>query len=90
MNRADLPTDGNAIAGVLQEIFAMEMTAAERACQSCGARNAVGAHRLYEGAGYVLRCPRCGDIAASVVTIAEGYAVSMHGTWLLGRAVTRP
>jgi hypothetical protein len=83
MATADLHTDGNELAGLLQEIFVGEMTNAERACQSCGARNAVGAHRLYHGAGYVLRCPACGDVAACIATLPRGYAISMHGTWLV-------
>ena len=34
--------DGNAIGGLLREIFTMEMTAAETTCAGCGAVNAVG------------------------------------------------
>ena len=80
---AETHTDGNAMAGVLREIFVGELTAAQRACQSCGARNAIGAHRLYRGAGLVLRCPSCGDVAASVAEVPRGYAVSVRGTWLI-------
>jgi Family of unknown function (DUF6510) len=86
MSSPELHTDGNAIAGLLQEIFAREMTAAIRSCQSCGARNPVGAHRLYEGAGLVLRCATCGDLAACIATRRDGYAVTLHGTWLVGEA----
>jgi Family of unknown function (DUF6510) len=74
-------TDGNAIAGLLEEIFGHEMTAAERACASCGTRNHIGAHRLYRGAGLVLRCPVCGDIAACVARRTDGYLVTVRG-WL--------
>ena len=51
----DQHTDGNAIAGILQEIFVAEFTTLERTCQSCGDRNPAGAHRSYRGAGIVLR-----------------------------------
>jgi hypothetical protein len=78
-------TDANAIAGLLEEIFAREMTGAERVCQSCRARSTIGAHRLYRGAGAVLRCPACGDVAACIVTLPDGYALSLRGTWLLDR-----
>ena len=44
-------TDGNAIAGLLEEIFARDVTAAERVCQSCRAQRQIGAHRLHRGAG---------------------------------------
>jgi uncharacterized Zn finger protein len=77
-------TDGNAIAGLLEEIFAREVTAAERVCQSCGSQRHIGAHRLYRSAGLVLRCPNCGDIAACIATVNGGYAISIRGTWLFG------
>jgi Family of unknown function (DUF6510) len=80
---AETHTDGNALGGVLQEIFAVELTAAQRSCQSCRARNAVGEHRLYRGAGLVLRCPSCGDVAACIAELPSGYAVSLRGTWLV-------
>ena len=69
--------DGNAIAGLLQEIFGAEMTAAPRRCASCGTVSEVGAHRLYEGAGFVLRCPSCGDVAL----LAAERVVELRGTW---------
>ena len=51
MNEQALWLDGNALAGLLQELFATELTDAPRSCGSCGAIRAVGAHRLYRGAG---------------------------------------
>ena len=56
--------DGNAMGGLLQELFGAEMTAAPHTCQSCGAERPVAAHRVYLGAGTVLRCPVCNQIAA--------------------------
>jgi hypothetical protein len=78
-------TDGNAIAGVLEEIFAREMTGTERVCQSCRARSRIGDHPLYRGAGLVLRCPNCADVAACLVAMPDGYAVTTRGTWLFER-----
>jgi hypothetical protein len=86
----ELHTDGNAIAGLLGEIFAMEMTTAERTCQSCRAQTAIGSHRLYRGAGLVLRCPRCDDLAACIALLDEGYAVSLWGMWRVGVGPTVP
>jgi len=60
-------TDGNAIAGLLEERYGTDMTATMRTCQSCGQEWAIGAHRLYRGAGLVLRCPNCRDLAAVIV-----------------------
>ena len=54
------------VAGLLQEVFVAEITTAERVCDSCGEEHPIGAHRAYSGAGTVLRCPGCGDVAATV------------------------
>jgi Family of unknown function (DUF6510) len=47
MEAGSLHTDGNAMGGVLAEVFAAEVTAAGRVCQSCGLDSQIGAHRLY-------------------------------------------
>lgn len=73
--------DGNAIAGLLQELFGGELTAMPRVCQSCGSTHAVGAHRLYRGAGLVLRCPACGDVAMRIATLKDRYVVQLEGLW---------
>jgi Family of unknown function (DUF6510) len=79
-------TDGNGLAGLLREIFMVEMTGAVRACESCGAQRPIGAHRHYAGAGHVLRCPECGDLAAAISERPDGYTLSLRGTWLVERA----
>lgn len=58
--------DGNALAGLLAEAFGEEMTPAPRACASCRTVSAIGAYRVYASAGYVLRCPACGDVNARI------------------------
>jgi Family of unknown function (DUF6510) len=63
----ELMLDGNAIAGLLQEVFAVEMTTAIGACGSCGTAGPVGAGHVYRGAGIVLRCPHCGNTLAKIV-----------------------
>lgn len=75
-------TDANAIAGLLEGMFGRDMTAEHRVCQSCGTRSAVGAHRLYRGAGLILRCPACGHVAACFAPHGEGQGVTMYGRWL--------
>jgi hypothetical protein len=62
----DLVLDGNALAGLLMEAFGEDMTIALRGCASCGVVSAIGAYRVYASAGYVLRCPACGDVNARV------------------------
>jgi len=76
-------TDGNELAGVLAELFGADVSAARRRCASCRETGVVAEHPLYRGAGFELRCPACGDLAAVVVERSGGYAVSLRGTWLL-------
>ncbi|MBV9916313.1 MAG: hypothetical protein JO153_07400 [Solirubrobacterales bacterium] len=86
MSVSDLHLDANAVAATLQQIFVSEPTSAERVCQSCGQQRALGAHRMFRGAGIVLRCPACGDIAASVAVLPDRYVVRLRGTWSMTRA----
>lgn len=68
MDETELRLDGNAAGGVLGEIFALEITAAEGTCVSCGATAEVGAVVVYVHApGTVLRCPRCSSVLLRVV-----------------------
>jgi hypothetical protein len=52
----ELKLDGNAAAGSLQQVFAVEVTQALGTCDGCGAVEAVGAVSVYAAAGTVLRC----------------------------------
>ena len=63
-----LMVDGNAVAGVLREVFAVEMTTAIALCDRCGATDAIGALHVFRGAGIVMRCPHCDN---ALVTIVE-------------------
>jgi len=65
----ELMLDGNAVAGLLREVFAVEMTTAAGTCTGCGATEPLGAVRVFRGAGVVLRCPHCDN---SLVRIVEG------------------
>ena len=63
--------DGNAVAGELMEIFGVEMTLATGVCASCGSAGAVGELHVYEGAGWVVRCPACGSVLVTLVRGTE-------------------
>ena len=76
----ELTLDGNGVAGMLDEAFVTEMTAVMRGCASCGTNAAVGAHRAYRGAGLVLRCPACHDLAITVVALPDRYVVQLRGS----------
>jgi Family of unknown function (DUF6510) len=62
-----LMLDGNAVAGLLQEVFAVEMTTAIGTCGSCGATEPVGAVHVFRGAGVVMRCPHCDNTLITIV-----------------------
>jgi predicted RNA-binding Zn-ribbon protein involved in translation (DUF1610 family) len=81
MSEKALWLDGNGLAGLLVEVFGAEMTAVRRRCQSCGQRHAIGSHRWYRGAGDVLRCPNCGDVALRICALPDRYVVEVRGTW---------
>ena len=67
MEMADLKLDGNAIGGLLGEIFVEEMTVAVTTCDACGAIREVGALSVYANApGTVIRCPGCEAILMRV------------------------
>jgi hypothetical protein len=62
-----LRLDGNAAAGILSEIFAVDLTAARAMCANCGATRAVGALLVYaHGMGTVVRCPSCDAVVLRV------------------------
>jgi Family of unknown function (DUF6510) len=72
MERSETRTDGNAIAGVLQEVFIREVTTSRIACASCGKVEPIGAEHAYTRApGIVLRCRHCEDVLL-VVTKPPG------------------
>ena len=62
-----LMLDGNAVAGLLQEVFAVEMTTANGTCNACGATKPVGALHVFRGAGIVMRCPHCDEVLVTIV-----------------------
>jgi len=77
---SDLKVDGNAIAGLLREIFTMEMTTAEGTCRSCGAVNPVGHVDVYVNApGTVVRCPACGQVLMRIVHGPGRYWIDLSG-----------
>ena len=63
-----LMVDGNALAGLLNEIFDEEMTAAPVECASCGREGEIGSLWAFtENPGFVLRCPACHNIILRMV-----------------------
>lgn len=80
MRQADLKLDGNAIAGLLREIFTMEVTTAQSTCAACGKVNAVGRVDVYLNApGAVVRCPACEHVLMRIVRGRGRYWVDLSG-----------
>jgi hypothetical protein len=78
-----LMLDGNAVAGLLQEVFDVEMTTALETCDGCGATAPVGAVHVYRGAGVVLRCPSCGNVLGKLVQGRSQVCISLSGMRVL-------
>lgn len=78
---AEMRLDGNAIAGLLREIFAIEMTTAIGTCANCGAVNEVGRLQVYvQAPGTVVRCPSCEAVLMRFVRGRGRYWMDMSGT----------
>jgi Family of unknown function (DUF6510) len=78
-----LMLDGNAVAGLLQEVFAVEMTTALGTCGDCGATDAVGAMHVYRGAGIVMRCPHCDNALVTIVKADTQVWIAFSGVRML-------
>ena len=74
-----LMLDGNAVAGLLQEVFTVEMTTAVGTCDGCGTSGEVGAVHVYRGAGVVLRCPHCDNPLLKIVSDETRVWIDLRG-----------
>jgi hypothetical protein len=76
--------DGNAVAGLMEEVFPFEMTMAHIRCAGCTAVEPVGAEMVYTDApGMVLRCVHCEGVLLTIVHGEGHYWLEMRGaTWL--------
>ena len=82
-----LMLDGNAVAGLLQEMFAVEITTAVGTCGGCGSSDPVGAMRVYRGAGVVMRCPHCDNTLVTIVKSDNRVWIGFPGVRVLQAAV---
>ena len=72
--------DGSAAAGPLSELFALDVTAAEGRCGSCGAEGVMAETRVYVDApGLVVRCRGCDGVLLRVVQRPDGTYLDVHG-----------
>jgi hypothetical protein len=72
--------DGNAIGGLLADVFGTDMTAAGSICGTCGASRPVAELVVYQRApGTVVRCRTCGGILMVFVQVRKVTVVDLSG-----------
>ena len=72
--------DGNAAAGELSNIFALDVTAAQGRCAHCGAtRRFAEAHLYMHGPGIVARCAICEHVLLRLVNVRQRLLLDVRG-----------
>lgn len=73
--------DGNALAGALSEIFAVDPTTAQGRCTGCGSAWPLARLHVYTHApGYVGRCPDCEQVILRLVRGPDRAWLDLRGT----------
>ena len=81
---ADRRLDGNAAAGVLGQVLALDPTTAVSTCAHCGKPAPLGAHLVYADApALVVRCPGCMQVVLRCASDEAGVRLEMTGVRLL-------
>ena len=79
INRA-LMLDGNAVAGLMYEVFGVEMTASPTECAHCGREGQMGTLLAFTQApGIVLRCPACESVMIRIVQTPNAIYIDARG-----------
>jgi hypothetical protein len=77
--------DGNAIGGLLHEVFGTEMTGAPSVCGNCGDARPVGELAVYvQAPGTVVRCRTCDSVLMVFVTAHDRTCVDLQGLAVFG------
>lgn len=80
MTTDDLMVDGNAIAGLLAQLFGADVTMVPATCAACGEVSMMGAIHVYLRApGSVLRCPICHAVMMRIVQTDAWTRIEMRG-----------
>jgi hypothetical protein len=80
MNAGTSYLDGNAAAGELSRIFAVDITSAEGQCANCGARKRFAEAHLYlQCPGLVARCALCGHVLLRLVNVQQRVFLDLRG-----------
>jgi ribosomal protein S27E len=74
------PLDGNAMAGIMQDVFARDMTTMRYKCTGCGSTGVVAETVVYmSGPGTVARCRDCDTILVMLSERHGTYCIAMPG-----------
>jgi ribosomal protein S27E len=80
--------DGNAAAGVLDEVLRYEATTTIVTCAACGTSGPIGAASAYvTDMGTVVRCVNCSAVLVRCAEIRDRVIVDMRGTASISVAV---
>jgi len=72
--------DGNAAAGELGNLFAVDITAADGQCSHCGATKAFAQAHLYlDAPGLVARCADCENVLLRMVKVRQRLLLDLRG-----------
>jgi len=76
----ELMLDANATAGLLYEIFGVEMTAAPTECANCGNEDEIGTLLAFtHGPGVILRCSTCEHVVLRIVQTPDEIILDARG-----------
>ena len=76
--------DGNALAGPLSELFAVDITSASTRCVGCGSAWSVAQlHVFASGIGTVARCPGCDAAVLRYARTPSAAIIDFRGTFVL-------
>ncbi len=77
----ELSLDGNALAGPMAELFAVDVTSALVTCNDCGAAKPLAEQAAYVGGpGSVLRCSGCSAVLVRFVTTRDAVWLDVRGS----------
>ncbi|HJZ11108.1 MAG TPA: DUF6510 family protein [Acidobacteriota bacterium] len=86
----ELMLDANATAGLLYEIFGVEMTAAPTECAHCGNEDEIGTLLAFtQGPGVILRCSTCEHVVLRIVQKPDEIILDARGAVYLRLARAR-
>jgi ribosomal protein S27E len=84
MTGSNLWTDGNALAGHVQNVFRVDLSTAVGRCTACGRTGPMAEVRVFDHApGVVARCPLCDQVLLRLVHGPGRAWLDLRGlTWL--------